>query len=152
MIAVSKNRSQELQVPVYSSRFRPAVSFLIATAVLLPPLAAQAAPAVDAAKLAAGEKVFAQCKACHSIAKGARDGVGPNLYGVVGSKAGAHSATFKYSAAMKASGQTWNEASLNSFLVAPMKAMPGTKMAYGGVKDDAKRAALLYYLKVKSAE
>lgn len=78
--------------------------------------------------------------------------MGPNLYGVYGSKAGAHSATFKYSAAMKASGQTWNDATLNSFLQAPMKAVPGTKMTYGGVKDDAKRAALVYYLKVKSAE
>jgi cytochrome c len=135
---------------VFSSRFRPAISFIIAAAAFAP--AVQAAPAVDAAQLAAGEKVFAQCKACHSITKGDRDGVGPNLYGVYGSKAGGHSATFKYSTAMKASGQTWNDATLNSFLLAPMKAMPGTKMTYGGVKDDAKRAALVYYLKIKSAE
>jgi cytochrome c len=111
-----------------------------------------AAPAIDAAQLAAGEKAFAQCKACHSIEKAARDGVGPNLYGVYGSKAGAHSATFKYSAAMKTAGLTWNDATLNNFLLAPMKAVPGTKMTYGGVKDDTKRAALVYYLKVKSAE
>ncbi len=118
----------------------------------VPAFAAQAAPAIDTAQLSAGEKVFAQCKACHSIEKGKADGVGPNLYGVYGSKAGAHSATFKYSTAMKASGQTWNDATLNSFLLAPMKAVPGTKMTYGGVKDDTKRAALVYYLKVKSAE
>lgn len=117
-----------------------------------PVFAAQAAPALDAAQLSAGEKVFAQCKACHAIEKGKADGVGPNLYGVYGSKAGGHSATFKYSAAMKASGQTWNDATLNSFLLAPMKAVPGTKMTYGGVKDDAKRAALVYYLKIKSAD
>jgi cytochrome c len=137
---------------VLSSRFRPAISFIIAAAAFAPAISVYAAPAVDAAQLAAGEKAFAQCKACHSIIKGARDGVGPNLYGVYGSKAGAHSATFKYSAAMKASGQTWNDATLNSFLLAPMKAMPGTKMTYGGVKDDTKRAALVYYLKIKSAE
>ena len=137
-------------MPVLSSRFPSAISFIIAAAAFAP--AVQAAPAVDAAQLATGEKAFAQCKACHSITKSARDGVGPNLYGVYGSKAGAHSATFKYSAAMKASGQTWNDATLNSFLLAPMKAMPGTKMTYGGVKDDAKRAALAYYIKVKSAE
>ena len=116
------------------------------------PFAAQAAPAIDAAQLSSGEKAFAQCKACHSIEKGKADGVGPNLYGVYGSKAGAHSATFRYSAAMKASGQTWNDTTLNSFLLAPTKAVPGTKMTYGGVKDDTKRAALVYYLKVKSAE
>jgi cytochrome c len=137
---------------VFSSLFRPVISFIIAAAAFAPAISAYAAPAIDAAQLAAGEKAFAQCKACHSIEKGVRDGVGPNLYGVYGSKAGAHSATFKYSAAMKASGQTWNDATLNSFLLAPMKAMPGTKMTYGGVKDDAKRAALVYYIKVKSAK
>ncbi len=138
-------------MPVFSSHFRPAVSFLIA-ALAFSPVLAHAAPAVDATQLAAGEKVFAQCKACHSIEKGARDGVGPNLYGVYGTKSGAHSATFKYSSAMKTAGLTWNDTSLNSFLLAPMKAMPGTKMTYGGVKDDTKRAALVYYLKIKSAE
>ncbi|MCR6658515.1 MAG: c-type cytochrome [Asticcacaulis sp.] len=134
-------------MPIFSSRFL--IPLVLAAG---PAFAAQAAPAIDAAQLSTGEKVFAQCKACHAIEKGKADGVGPNLYGVYGSKAGAHSATFKYSAAMKASGQTWNDATLNSFLQAPMKAVPGTKMTYGGVKDDAKRAALVYYLKVKSAE
>ena len=136
-------------MPIFSSRLRPA-KFLVIAAIFAP--AAHAAPAIDAAQLANGEKAFAQCKACHSIEKGKSDGVGPNLYGVYGSKAGAHSATFKYSAAMKASGQTWNDATLNSFLLAPMKAMPGTKMTYGGVKDDTKRAALVSYIKIKSAE
>ncbi len=138
-------------MPVFSSRFRPAISLFIAATAFTPVLV-HAAPAVDAAQLAAGEKVFAQCKACHSIEKGKSDGVGPNLYGVYGAKSGGHSATFKYSAAMKTAGLTWNDASLNTFLLAPMKAVPGTKMTYGGVKDDAKRAALIYFLKVKSAE
>jgi cytochrome c len=133
-------------VPIFSSRL------FLPLALAASPFAAHAAPAIDTAQLAAGEKVFAQCKACHAIEKGKADGVGPNLYGVYGSKAGGHSATFKYSAAMKASGQTWNDATLNNFLLAPMKAVPGTKMTYGGVKDDTKRAALVYYLKVKSAE
>jgi cytochrome c len=134
-------------VPIFARRLF--FSLILAAA---SPFAAHAAPAIDAAQLSAGEKVFAQCKACHAIEKGKADGVGPNLYGVYGSKAGAHSATFKYSAAMKASGQTWNDTTLNSFLLAPMKAVPGTKMTYGGVKDDTKRAALVYYLKIKSAE
>jgi cytochrome c len=149
MIAYPKQVAGASIVPIFSSRFRPAIFSAIAVMTATP---AFAAPAIDAVQLAAGEKAFAQCKACHSITKGARDGVGPNLYGVYGAKAGAHSATFKYSTAMKASGQTWNDATLNSFLLAPMKAMPGTKMTYGGVKDDTKRAALVYYLKIKSAE
>ena len=149
MIAGSKTRLQEPSVPIFSSRLRPAIVFIIA-AVSAP--VAHAAPSMDAAQLAAGEKAFAQCKACHSIEKGKSDGVGPNLYGVYGAKSGGHSATFKYSAAMKNAGLTWNEAGLNAFLLAPMKAVPGTKMTYGGVKDDAKRAALVYYLKVKSTE
>lgn len=134
-------------MPIFTRRL-----FLPLILVVTSPFAAHAAPAIDTAQLAVGEKAFAQCKACHAIEKGKADGVGPNLYGVYGSKAGAHSATFKYSAAMKASGQTWNDATLNSFLLAPMKAVPGTKMTYGGVKDDTKRAALVYYLKIKSAE
>ncbi|MGN6365714.1 c-type cytochrome [Asticcacaulis taihuensis] len=134
-------------MPIFTRRL-----FLPLILAAAPAFAAHAAPAIDTAQLAAGEKVFAQCKACHAIEKGKADGVGPNLYGVYGSKAGTHSATFKYSAAMKASGQTWNDATLNSFLLAPMKAVPGTKMTYGGVKDDTKRAALVYYLKARSAE
>ena len=139
-------------MPLFSSRFRSVSFAAIAVLAFVPAIAAQAAPAVDATQLAAGEKVFAQCKACHSIEKGKSDGVGPNLYGVYGAKSGGHSATFKYSAAMKTAGLTWNDTGLNTFLLAPMKAVPGTKMTYGGVKDDAKRAALIYYLKVKSAE
>ena len=91
-------------MPIFSSRL------FLPLALAASPFAAHAAPAIDTAQLAAGEKVFAQCKACHAIEKGKADGVGPNLYGVYGSKAGGHSATFKYSAAMKASGQTWNDA------------------------------------------
>ena len=139
-------------MPLFSSRFRPAMPFIIAAAAFAPALSIQAAPAIDAAQLAAGQQVFAQCKACHSIEKGKSDGVGPNLYGVYGAKSGGHSTTFKYSAAMKTAGLTWNDAGLNTFLLAPMKAVPGTKMTFGGVKDDTKRAALIYYLKVKSAE
>ena len=127
------------------------IAILAATA-FVPVLASRAAPPVDAAQMATGERAFAQCKACHALSATGRDLVGPNLYGVYGSKAGAHSATFKYSAAMKASGLTWNDQTLDTFLTAPMKAVPGTKMAYGGVKDPKTRAALVYYIKVKSSE
>ncbi|ESQ86115.1 hypothetical protein AEAC466_02690 [Asticcacaulis sp. AC466] len=129
------------------------VSGVMSLAVIgfVPVATAHAAP-VDAAQMAAGEKAFAQCKACHNLAAAAKDGVGPNLYGVYGSKAGAHSATFKYSTAMKASGLTWDDATLDTFLSGPTKAVPGTKMAYRGVTDPATRKALIYYIKAKSAK
>ncbi|WP_031221394.1 c-type cytochrome [Asticcacaulis benevestitus] len=120
------------------------------------PAAVMAKPAkpapVDPATLALGERAFAQCKACHSIEAGKSDGVGPNLYGFYGSKAGGHSATFKYSAAMKAYGVTWDDKTLDTFLTAPTKAVPGTRMAFRGVTDPKTRAALVDYLRVKSSQ
>ena len=105
---------------------------------------------VDPAVLTAGERAFAQCKGCHSIAVDGHDSVGPNLYGVFGKKAGTNSATYKYSVALKGSGLTWDEAGLNSFLAGPAKAVPGTKMPYRGLTDDAARKALIAYLRVTS--
>lgn len=120
------------------------------------PVAVMAKPAkpapVDPATLAIGERAFMQCKACHSIEAGKRDGVGPNLYGFYGSKAGAHSATFKYSAAMKAYGVTWDDKTLDTFLAAPTKAVPGTRMAFRGVTDPKTREALIGYLRTKSSQ
>lgn len=115
------------------------------------PAGAKAPVPVDPAVLAVGERAFAQCKGCHSIAADGRDGVGPNLYGVYGTKAGSHSATFKYSAAMKASGLTWDEAGLDTFLTGPSKAVPGTKMPYRGLADPATRKALIAYIRVTSS-
>lgn len=108
-------------------------------------VAAQAADG-DAA---AGKTVFNTCKACHTIEAGGPNRVGPNLHGVVGRKAGTHDG-FSYSAAMKDSGITWDEAKLNDYLKDPKAAVPGNKMAFAGVKDDAKRADLIAYLKSES--
>lgn len=83
------------------------------------------------------------CKACHVIGK---NGVGPNLAGVFGRKAGTADA-FKYSDAMKA-GPTWDEAALSSYLADPKTAIPGNKMTFAGVKDPAELAAIVAYLKV----
>lgn len=87
----------------------------------------------------------AQCKVCHSFEPG-RNGVGPSLAGIAGRKAGTE-AGFAYSPAMKASGLTWDDATLDTYLTAPMKAVPGTKMAYAGMPDAAKRKALIDWLK-----
>lgn len=108
-------------------------------------VAAQAADG-DAA---AGKTVFNVCKACHTIEAGGPNRVGPNLHGVVGRKAGTHDG-FSYSAAMKDSGITWDEAKLNEYLKDPKATVPGNKMAFAGIKDDAKRADLIAYLASES--
>lgn len=99
---------------------------------------------------AAGQQAFGQCRACHTINKGGRNGVGPNLYGVIGRPA-ASVAGFNYSAAMKASKLKWDDKTLDQFLAAPMKKVPGTRMPIG-VADPAKRAALIAYLKTETAK
>ena len=86
-----------------------------------------------------------QCKVCHTFVPGT-NGVGPSLAGVVGRKA-ASVPGFAYSEAMKSSGLTWDEATLDTYLTAPMKAVPGTKMTYAGLADAAKRKALIDWLK-----
>ncbi|WP_310496695.1 cytochrome c family protein [Sandarakinorhabdus sp.] len=99
----------------------------------------------DAAK---GEKVFAQCKACH-VAEPGVNRVGPSLHGVVGRTAGTV-AGFKYSIANKSSGVTWAPDVLFTYLEAPQKFMPGTRMAFAGLKKPQDRADVIAYLKTKA--
>lgn len=101
----------------------------------------------QAANPAEGEKVFAACKACHSLEAG-KKGVGPSLAGVVGRKAGA-SEGFAYSDAMKNSGITWDDAALKAYIENPKGSIPGNKMAYAGLKDAAKMDDLIAFLKTK---
>jgi cytochrome c len=103
------------------------------------------AATATAADPAAGQKVFAVCKACHQVGEKAKNGVGPILNGVVGRPAGSVEG-FKYSDAMKASGITWDEAALDEYLKDPKGKVPGNKMAYAGLKDDTKRANVIAYL------
>jgi cytochrome c len=107
-----------------------------------------AAPPMPKGTAAAGEKVFAQCKTCH-VAEAGVNRVGPSLYGLVGRHSGIV-AGYKYSAANLKSGVVWNEATLYKYLEAPMKFMPGTKMAFGGLKKPQDRADVIAYLKTKA--
>ena len=104
---------------------------------------------VEAADAKKGKKVYKKCKACHSINKGGKNKVGPNLYGIVGRKA-AQVKGFKYSKALKNSSLTWDDATLDKFLKKPKKLVKKTKMAFGGIKKDSQRADLIAYLKSNS--
>ncbi len=110
------------------------LGLILGAALLCAPFAASAQEAPAA---------FNQCKACHQIGK---NGVGPNLAGVFGRKAGTVDG-FKYSDPMKAAGN-WDEAALTKYLTDPKGTIPGNKMAFAGIKKPEDLAAVIAYLKV----
>jgi cytochrome c len=95
-----------------------------------------------------GEEIYARCLACHTLA---HNRVGPRHCGLFGRKAGTVP-NFQYSTAMKKYGVTWSDETLDRFVENPLKTVPGTKMGYGGVKDQQERADLIAYLKKATAD
>jgi len=93
-----------------------------------------------------GKDTFKRCQQCHTADKGGRNLVGPNLWGVVGRQVG-HAQGFPYSDAMKSHGGEWTWEQLARYLHDPKAAVPGNKMAFPGIKDDAELADLLAYLR-----
>lgn len=119
------------------------MKFAVLAGAALLAAAIQPAHAQDAA---AGEKVYAQCRACHQLGETAKNMVGPALNGVIGHKAAMREG-YSYSAAMKASGLVWDEATFAEYIQNPRAKVPGTKMIYAGLKDEKRIADLLAYLK-----
>jgi len=111
-------------------------------ALLVFALAALPAAASAAGDPARGEKIYERCAACHSLAY---DRTGPHHCGLIGRRAGSV-AGFEYSPAMKHSGIVWSARTLDRFLAAPTKVVPGTSMGYAGIPDAAERADLISYL------
>jgi cytochrome c len=112
--------------------------------VLTSAAAAALAQSGDAAR---GERLFnQQCKICHTVDKGGRNGVGPNLFGLFGSKAAAVEG-FQFSEAMKTSGITWNDKTVAEYLRDPKGRVPNGKMVYAGLKQQEQVDDMIAYLK-----
>jgi cytochrome c len=91
-----------------------------------------------------GEKLFDECRACHSVERGV-EGIGPDLHGVFERRAGALE-TFRYSPALKRSAITWTPQALDGYIADPQKAVPANRMPYAGMPDARDRADLLSYM------
>ncbi len=101
------------------------------------------------ADLAAGERAFARCAACHTVAQGGASGIGPNLWATVGGRV-LHEPGFAYSPAMTAHAAerpTWDYDHLSEFLTAPSRVVPGTKMSFAGIRNTEERVNLIAYLR-----
>lgn len=90
---------------------------------------------------------FAQCKTCHSVDRGGKPGIGPNLF-AIGDKVAGTKPGYVYSRAMRGSRKRWDRANLDAYLKDPRGLIPGTKMMAPGVTDARKRKEIVDYLMV----
>ncbi|MDB5316558.1 MAG: transporter [Rhodospirillales bacterium] len=126
-----------------------ASTFFAAAALMLPATGAFA----QAGDADAGQRVFNQCRACHTIEAGGRNGVGPNLNGVVNRAAGTREG-FRYSANLRelaAGGLTWDEATLARYLANPKDVVPRGTMSYAGLRQPQQIADVIAYLQRSAA-
>jgi len=105
----------------------------------------------NAQDLAAGEQSFRKCSPCHAVGEDAKNKVGPVLNGLGGRKSGTV-AKYSYSDANKKADITWSEAAFKDYIQNPMAKVPGTKMAFAGIKNDKEIGDLWAYLKQFKAD
>lgn len=103
------------------------------------------------ADVAAGEKVFAKCAACHTVNQGGPNGIGPNLYATVGEKVAEGKAGFAFSDALKKKGGTWTFEALDHWLTSPRDFAPGTKMTFAGLGNPVDRANIIAWLNTQGS-
>jgi cytochrome c len=95
---------------------------------------------------AAGEQVFKRlCSSCHIATAEGRRGVGPSLWNIVGRKSGTIEG-FRYSTANQNANIVWTPEILDKYLTNPRAVVPGTTMAFAGIRNDAERANVIAYL------
>jgi cytochrome c len=107
--------------------------------------AAMATSALAAGNATNGASVFERCAICHSNTKSGPNKIGPNLFGIVGRKAGTYPG-FSYSSAMTKSGIVWTDAKLDAYISSPQTAVPGNKMPFAGIANNNQRADVIAYL------
>ena len=118
-----------------------------AAAAVVEPIANRLAKA-DAAK---GEATFAKCKACHNVEQGGANGIGPNLWAVIGDAIGQGRAGYAFSDSLKAKAGKWDFDQLDKWLTSPAAYATGTKMSFAGLADPADRANIILYLNSKGS-
>ena len=101
--------------------------------------------------VAKGEATFKKCMSCHTINSGGANGIGPNLYGIIGKPVGKHAAGFAYSADLSGHGGTWDFATMDAWLTNPKKFASGTKMSFAGLSDGQERANVIAYMNAQGS-
>jgi cytochrome c len=124
-------------------RFRASLAFVLALSLMQ--FVVRIPTTFAAGDPAKGKQIFVKCQACHSIEKGVNK-VGPSLNGIVGTKAG-DVPGYNFTDAMKNSGLTWDEATLDKYLTSPRKMVPGTRMVFPGLPKEQDRQDVIAYLK-----
>ncbi|MBI5162732.1 MAG: cytochrome c family protein [Magnetospirillum sp.] len=122
----------------------PSAPSAAAAVALLALMSAAASAQPPAGDPVAGEKIFMQCKACHSLEPGKKL-IGPSLAGVIGRKAGTVEG-FSYSPAMKNADVTWTPENIDKYLADPKGFIPGNKMAFNGLKKPEDRQNVIAYI------
>lgn len=97
-------------------------------------------------QITAGQRVFAKCAACHTVEQGGANGIGPNLYGVMGQPIGSHVPGYSYSPALSGHGGSWDWDAMDAWLKNPRGFADGTKMSFNGLPKIEDRAAVSMYL------
>lgn len=139
-VASAMYAGHKLETPAYSVEEAEAAPAAGAEEVV--PIAVR----LQSADLAAGEKAFGQCRACHSLEQDGRNGTGPGLWDLVNRDIGTHTG-FAFSNALTGkAGQQWDWQHLDDFLTRPAAYAPGTKMAFGGIRNPQARANLIAWL------
>ncbi len=123
---------------------------IIAALLMLAGCAVHSGPA-GAQDAAAGEKVFAKCRACHQVGPTAKNGVGPPLNGLIDRKSGSYEG-YNYTAVNKDSGLTWDEATFSEYIENPQAKLKGTKMVFPGLKKPEEVKDIIAFLKQYKAD